>query len=226
LISLLALDSVDSTQNEVATRLRAGVPVDAILAYEQTEGRGRFGRQWHSPKGECLALSFAWHAAIDTAWPEGIALAAGVLAAEVFDTSIAWPNDLLIDGKKVGGILCEIVSCPNGKVPVVGIGVNLTGEELPVPWATSLIREGRQSVTPGWAASALLGAIDSISPPQTFAAIEDRWRARDATTGKRFKVGEKMGTALEVLSDGSLRVDVHGEQVVVTSAEAIYGNGS
>jgi BirA family biotin operon repressor/biotin-[acetyl-CoA-carboxylase] ligase len=148
------------------------------------------------------------------------------LAAETFDTDIAWPNDLLIGGKKVGGILCEIVSCPSGKVPVVGIGINLSARELPVPWATSLSCEGRSLLTPAAAASAVLEAFESFSPPASFLEIESRWRLRDATAGKRFNVGGTTALAKEVLADGSLLVEVEGAQVVVTSAEAIYGNGS
>jgi BirA family biotin operon repressor/biotin-[acetyl-CoA-carboxylase] ligase len=227
--SLVVLDTVDSTQDEVTRRLKAGAPVDAILAYEQTAGRGRFGREWISPKHECLALSIAWHEATNWHWPEGLALAAGLVAAETFDTRIAWPNDLLVRGKKVGGILSEIVTCPLGRVPVIGLGVNLALTEPPdgVPWASSLVLEGRHLLVPLDAAAAFLEAIASQPLPGSFADLEGSWRKRDASAAKCFKLPDgRIATAVRVCEDGSLEVDADGEFIRVTSAEAIYGSGS
>ena len=227
--SLVVLDTVDSTQDEVVRRLKSGSPVDAVLAYEQTDGRGRFGRQWVSPKHECLALSFAWHEATDRSWLEGLALTAGLVAAETFDTTIAWPNDLVVQGKKVGGLLSEVISCSKGKVPVIGLGINLSMTEPPggIQWATSLMLEGRPRLMPLDAAAAFLEAIDEQKLPGHFSEIESRWRRRDATPGKPFKLADgRTARAISVAADGSLETEVEGRTVNVTSAEAIYGSGS
>ena len=227
--SLVVLDQVDSTQDEIIRRLKAGTPVDAVMAYEQTAGRGRFGKTWFSPKDSCLALSLVWHEAIDWPKPELLALAAGLLAAEVFDVSIAWPNDLMVGEKKVGGVLSEVVSCGLGRVPVIGLGVNLS-MSAPldgVPWASSMLLEGRPPMLPLDAATAILDAATKSEPPTSFEQIHERWMARDKTPGKAFKTPEgREGTALAVNTDGSLLLDVDGEEVTVTSAEALYGSGS
>jgi BirA family biotin operon repressor/biotin-[acetyl-CoA-carboxylase] ligase len=227
--SLVVLDSVDSTQDEVIRRLKSGSRVDAVMAFEQTAGRGRFGKSWLSPKDTCLALSFAWHEAKDCARPEFLALCAGVVAAEVFDTSIAWPNDLVVDGRKVGGILSEVVPCALGKVPVIGFGVNLTMATPPdgVPWASSLLLEGRPRMVPLDAAAALLDALAKQPPPASFSEIETRWSTRDATAGKQFKLHDgRTGKGLGVTKDGNLMVVVNSEEITLASAEAIYGSGS
>ncbi|MDQ2987033.1 MAG: biotin--[acetyl-CoA-carboxylase] ligase [Armatimonadota bacterium] len=227
--SIFVLDSVDSTQDEIVRRLKAGEHVEAILARKQTLGRGRFGRKWLSTTGESLTLSFAWHEATDWPWPAGLALAAGLAAAEAFDTSIAWPNDLVIGGRKVGGILSEIVTCPTGRVPVIGLGVNLTQSARPegLPRASSLQLEGRPPMLPTEAAVAFLDSISRQTLPCTFSEIENRWRIRDATRGKKYTLPDgRIAVALRVDEHGCLVTTVDGEEYTVPSAEAIYGSGS
>jgi biotin-[acetyl-CoA-carboxylase] ligase BirA-like protein len=226
---IITLDSVDSTQDEVIRRLKAGDTVHAVLAKQQTAGRGRFGRSWESPRDECLALSFAWHNAIDWEWPAGLALAAGLVAAQTFDTSLAWPNDLVIGGKKVGGVLSEIVTCSAGNVPVIGLGINLTqtapNQEL--PWASSLVLEGRPRMMPLEAAAIYLEAIGQLKPPKTFRDIERAWRSRDTTLGKEYKLPDgRIALALYVNDEGALAAKADGELIIVSSAVAIYGKGS
>lgn len=216
-------DSLDSTQDEAARMLKSGEQDFVVLAVEQTAGRGRHGRTWESPKSKGLYFSFPWQSAVEAPWPAGIALAAGAFAAEYFDTDIAWPNDLLIDGRKVGGLLCEIIPSPLGRVPVIGIGINLTWSP---PGATSMSLEGRD-LDPFVTVKDLATLVSVSDPPGSFADIEARWRKRDATRGKSFRLSDgRFGIANEVDRDGALIVDVDNERVTVTSAEAIYGSGS
>jgi BirA family biotin operon repressor/biotin-[acetyl-CoA-carboxylase] ligase len=227
--SLVVLDTVDSTQDEVIRRLKAGLHVEAILGYEQKAGRGRFGRSWESPLSESLSLSFAWLEAIDSEWPAGLALAAGVAAAEAFDTDIQWPNDLVINGRKVGGVLSEIVPCSLGKSPVIGLGMNLTQTSAPggIPWASSLVMAGRPRLAPMEAAVAFLEAMETVPIPKRFEEISGRWRSRDQTLGKKYKLPDgRTALALYVDDDGGLVAKVGGTQISVSSAEAIYGKGS
>jgi len=223
------VDSIDSTQDEVARRLKNGVRVGAVVSREQTAARGRFGKTWTTVPGASLALSFAWLEAADPQWPEGIALAAGLVAAETFETQLAWPNDLMLGDKKVGGVLCEIVSCALGKVPVIGLGLNLSMTSPPdgVPWASSLRMEGRPTPAPLDAAIAFLLRIDALIIPLTFSEIAPRWHARDVTRGKTYDLPDgRRAKAREVMADGSLKARVGDVDVIVPSATLIYGNGS
>src|SRR2546423_10369735 len=111
---MLRLDSVTSTE-EVAR----GLPVGSIVvADHQTAGRGRMERQWDAPPGTALLASFVLE-------PHGLlSLAAGVAAAEACgpEVRLKWPNDLLLRGRKLGGILVETTP----RKAICGIGINLS----------------------------------------------------------------------------------------------------
>jgi len=128
------LESVPST-NDVAKGLavQGAAHGTAVVAGEQTRGRGTKGRVWHSPAGLGLYVSFILRGPGGGAvpFPHLIPLAAGLAAADAVrdaaavDTRLKWPNDILHDGKKLGGILAEGVSgAAGGDFVVVGIGLN------------------------------------------------------------------------------------------------------
>ncbi len=144
--------STGSTNADLSARARAGEGEGAVLvASEQTAGRGRLDRTWASPPGTSLSMSlllvprppfprWGWLSlltgmAVSSA-VAGLAREAGVKA----DVSLKWPNDVLIGGDKLCGILSERIEHPGGARAVVGIGVNVAqGKgEFPVPTATSL----------------------------------------------------------------------------------------
>src|SRR6185436_2300473 len=103
-----------------------------ILTHEQTAGRGRFGRQWIGERGASLAMSFILpeHSGHPRPWVLG--MAAACAAAGVLHCRVRWPNDLFLEGKKLGGILTELMRDKDGKeVPVIGIGVNLNQTAFP-----------------------------------------------------------------------------------------------
>jgi len=133
-----SLASCASTNDEAASWAREGAPEGAmVVADAQTKGRGRLGRVWHSPPRENLYLSIVLRPAVDTAKVPPLTLAVGVALAETVaslgvDCELKWPNDVLVDGKKVAGILCEM-SGASGKIShvIVGIGVNLNTEQFP-----------------------------------------------------------------------------------------------
>jgi BirA family transcriptional regulator, biotin operon repressor / biotin---[acetyl-CoA-carboxylase] ligase len=150
--SLVALDSIDSTNEEMHRRARAGAAEGTLVwAREQTRGRGRRGRDWSSPQGN-LYLSLLLRPRVSPAEAAQIGFVAAVALAETFESllpavrrlSCKWPNDLLIDGAKVSGILPE-AEAAGGVVDavVLGMGVNVASfpGELPYP-ATSLAAAG------------------------------------------------------------------------------------
>lgn len=118
--------------NDLARQLgEAGLPHGTwISARRQTAGRGRLGRQWSSAEGN-LHLSILVRDAGPRSHWSWIPLAAGVGAAQALSSlhapltiGVKWPNDLWIEGRKVGGILCEGVSSPEGAFVVIGVGLN------------------------------------------------------------------------------------------------------
>ena len=140
------LDEATSTNAVVAERARSGAPEGLVVVAEhQTAGRGRLDRAWEAPARSALTFSVLLRPGVTPAeWP-WIPLLVGytvskALRAEGYDAAVKWPNDVLIEDRKVAGILVERVETPAGPAAVVGVGLNvdLTAEELPVPTATSL----------------------------------------------------------------------------------------
>jgi BirA family biotin operon repressor/biotin-[acetyl-CoA-carboxylase] ligase len=140
------VEEAGSTNALVADRARAGGPEGlVILAEHQTAGRGRLDRTWNTPPRSALTFSVLLRPTVPAAsWP-WLPLLTGYEVSEAlrgagFDAVVKWPNDVLLEERKVAGILVERVETPTGPAAVVGIGINvgMTAEELPVPEATSL----------------------------------------------------------------------------------------
>jgi BirA family biotin operon repressor/biotin-[acetyl-CoA-carboxylase] ligase len=149
------LPSTGSTNADAVDQVREGAPEGfTVVADEQTQGRGRLDRTWTSPYGAGIAMSVVLRPLVpDVTW-SWIPLVAGIavidaLAEQGVRAGLKWPNDVVVDGdardgspgpRKLGGLLVERV----GPAVVVGIGLNvdLTADELPVPRATSTRLEG------------------------------------------------------------------------------------
>ncbi len=141
------LTATPSTNAVVAQRARAGAPEWLVVATEhQTAGRGRLDRVWETPDRAALTFSVLLRPAAPGAeWPwlpllAGLAVV-GALREHGVATGLKWPNDVVVDGAKVAGILVERVDTPTGPAAVLGIGLNVSQsrEELPVPTATSVL---------------------------------------------------------------------------------------
>lgn len=135
---ILRYDSLPSTNTEAARQAMRGAAEGlCIVALEQTAGRGRRQRLWASPKGAGLYLSIVLRPRIEMhAWPLITLMSSLVVADALFETfkfqtDIKWPNDVLVDGRKVCGILTETVETDQGRAAIVGIGVNLNANALP-----------------------------------------------------------------------------------------------
>ncbi len=146
----------DST-NRVAIELAyAGEPEGAvILAEAQTEGRGRAGRKWHSEQGTGIYVTFLLRPRLSPVQAPlltmlaGLSLHSAILAQTGLNAELKWPNDILIDGKKLGGILTEMHAEPSQvRFVIVGIGLNVNQEKFPAELlsiATSLCKESGKS---------------------------------------------------------------------------------
>lgn len=132
-IELIELDVVDSSNTWLANRVRdMGVrtPI-AVLAHVQTHGRGRAGREWVASAEGSLCLSVALEVSQPvSAWFSivvGVAVVRSLRGLGVDGLQLKWPNDLLLKGRKLGGVLCELVSVASKQVLIVGLGLNLRG---------------------------------------------------------------------------------------------------
>ena len=182
---LLRLDSVPSTQ-DVARDLPIG---SVVLADHQTAGRGRLEHRWDAPPGTALLVSFV----------PLLSLAAGVAAAEACGQGVRlkWPNDLLLDGRKVGGILVEASPAK----AVCGIGINLSW----APVGAAMLNQRRDQLL-----ERLRPAIKrwcSAAPDEVLA----RWRRLSDTLGRRVRVElpDRVfeGLAQDIDATGALIVD-------------------
>lgn len=131
--SLTLLDEVDSTNDEAARELAADRPAPfAILARRQTQGRGRFGRSWHSADNGNLYASFAFRPRVPPASMQTFTLWMGANVCEAIANftglrpGLKWPNDLVFDGRKAGGMLTEArVDADQIRDLVFGLGLNV-----------------------------------------------------------------------------------------------------
>lgn len=217
--------SIDSTQRFAKDCVMTGrYLVGGVIADQQTEGRGRLGRSWHSPPGASLSVSFVLWEYADWPKPELIGMACGLAAAIAFDCQVAWPNDLTLSGKKVGGVLTELQRDPAGRlVPIVGIGVNLRQFDLPEEFAHSAgFLEIEIAVED--AAMRIAESFQTIPEPESWETVSDLWSMRDATTGKEYKLptGE-IATAIGISESGELIATTGDRLVNVPSAEAWFG---
>jgi BirA family biotin operon repressor/biotin-[acetyl-CoA-carboxylase] ligase len=217
------VESVDSTQRLAAELLRGGEPIGAVLALSQTGGVGRFGRAWHSPPGTSLAMTLILSDYKDHPAPQYIGMAAALAAASAMHCQLAWPNDLMLGERKLGGILTEIVD----GVPLVGIGANLDVEEFPeeiAERATSLKIAFGGEHPPQAIASRIVAVLRTLPEPDSWSALAPIWSMFDRTPGKKYRLpsGED-AVALGIGGDGRLLCSVHGESHSVMAAEALFG---
>lgn len=179
------LGSVTSTQ-DAARNLPIG---SIVLADHQTAGRGRLERRWDSPPGTALLVSFV------LAPHRLLSLAAGIAAAEACgpEVRLKWPNDLLLDGRKLGGILVETSS----DRAICGIGINLKW----APQGAAMLAEPREVVF-----ARLRPKIDqwTVAPDDS---ILSRWRELSATLGRRVRIDGAEGFAEDLGPNGELIVD-------------------
>ena len=140
--TLIRLESCDSTNEEAKRRARDGAPEGTVvIAEEQTAGKGTKGRKWFSPRGAGLTLSVILRPGMDVS-VSLLPLAAGLAAREAIERAsgveakLRWPNDLVWNGKKLGGVLCESgLSGFQLRFSVVGLGINLTQTDADFPEA-------------------------------------------------------------------------------------------
>jgi BirA family biotin operon repressor/biotin-[acetyl-CoA-carboxylase] ligase len=243
---LVRLETVDSTNAEARRRADAGEPGPLwIWSARQSAGRGRNGRTWQSQPGNLFAsLLIGLRCPLSTA--SQLALLAGVAAYDTVaklvpeearsELLLKWPNDVLLKGSKVAGMLLESASepAPNRCKVVIGTGINLSTypADMPQP-ATSLAANGAV-VSPGGALESLAAVTDTWlvrwGEGVSFPAIRRAWLDRAGPTGRPLRVRlrdqeETEGTFAGLDSGGALRLLMSdGAERRVAAGDVFFAN--
>lgn len=227
LSELTVAASLASTNSEALERaaIRHDEGFVGVLADAQTAGRGRRGRSWQSPPGKNLYLSLAWRSqAPFTQALSALPLAIGVVIADTLSglglpVSLKWPNDLYVDGGKLGGILLESRVLGERMALVAGIGLNhhpdeslRTRVDQPIRFLAEHLGElDRESLV----VTLLAQLTDAVGRyrEQGMAPFLDAWRRRDLLRDRHVRV-EAAGGAFDGIARG---IDADGELLVETA---------
>ncbi|MBI3998053.1 MAG: biotin--[acetyl-CoA-carboxylase] ligase [Armatimonadetes bacterium] len=233
----IRVEELESTNDLARLLAAAGLPEGtAVVASRQTRGRGRFGRAWVSPHGG-LWCSILLRPVAASGWGR-LSLAMAVAVAEAIDQAagvrsrIRWPNDILVAGRKVAGVLLEGAA----EAVVVGVGINANNATDTMPaalrtMAGSLRELAGRTVSLEALFEILLarGAGWYEIWAQGGPEVIDAWSARDATRGTRVAVdtpaGRLAGVADGVDGDGALRIVLEGGEVRRVLAGDLYPTG-
>lgn len=224
---LTYFESVPSTQ-DIAHRLAQEEAAEGhvVIADEQTRGKGRMGREWHSPLGTSVSMSIILRPKIPPQKAPQLTLLAAVSVVRAIkkttglDCEIKWPNDILINGKKVVGILTEMQSEPDYVHSVIiGIGMNInhTTEHFPEELqekATSLMVEAGEEINRAVLLSHLFYELEQFYHDylqQGFSVIKSVWECYAVSLGKRITArtlhGTLIGVAKGITDEGVLLLE-------------------
>ncbi|MBM4325270.1 MAG: biotin--[acetyl-CoA-carboxylase] ligase [Deltaproteobacteria bacterium] len=235
-----ALDSTNSKAYDLANR--GAEEGEIVIAESQTKGKGRLGRNWFSPPYLNLYLSVILRPEISPHQAPLITLMAAVATAEAIEKSsglrplIKWPNDILLNGRKMAGLLNEIKSETDRiHFIILGIGVNLNIDEKMFPKeirsiATSMKREMGEGVSRKDFLASLLRGLEqwyTVFLKEGGNVILESWRRWAQIKGRRVKMtsfGETIaGRAIDVDSDGALIIETkRGERKRVVAGDVEY----
>lgn len=231
-------DSIDSTNLEAMRQAKAGAPEGlCIVARAQTRGRGRLDRSWQSPPDAGLYMSFVLRPKFEmNAWPlitlmAALAVYDALMKSCELRADIKWPNDLCVNDRKLCGILAETVETTLGAAAVVGIGINLSSEIVPlVPGETTSVESvtGRRPDVELVLNELLKSMAERYDLLHSAAGCEHtirEWCAHSSyAMGRRVRVtlGDEAfeGTTRGLESDGALRVETaEGRMKIVRAGD-------
>ncbi|MFT4217675.1 MAG: biotin--[acetyl-CoA-carboxylase] ligase [Micropruina sp.] len=221
--------STASTNADLVAAARSGAAAGTVLvADHQSAGRGRFDRRWEAPPGASVAVSVLLRpdGASIARWMwlpliAGVAVAEGIGASAGLGAEVKWPNDVLVGGRKVCGILSERVD----DAAVIGIGINtaLDADELPVPTATSLRLAGSDASATDVVIGVLTALEDAYRRWESTADLREWYVRQCSTIGREVRMEQPGGGYVEGRATG---VDASGCLLVWTaSGERAFAAG-
>jgi BirA family transcriptional regulator, biotin operon repressor / biotin---[acetyl-CoA-carboxylase] ligase len=228
-------EETESTNDDARAGAEAGAPHGAVfLADHQRAGRGRRGHRWHSPAGENLYLSLLLRPELSPERLAPLALVAGVAVAQVVDAALGrplaarlkWPNDVLVDGGKIAGVLVEsALSAGRRPVCVVGVGLNVLTTAFPSDRSyglapTSLRLASAAELDREILAARLIATLRRLCdayPAGGLAAVRADLDDRDALRGFAIEVDGLFGLGAGIDEGGRLVVEVEGRRQPIVS---------
>lgn len=221
---IVRLESVDSTQTAAFVLAERGAADrTVVVADQQTAGRGRRGRVWQAPPRTSLLASILVRSRLPQALLATLSPTTAVATAEALrrvaplSARLKWPNDVLVDGRKIAGILLESRAVASAEpVLVIGVGVNLGQREFRPELAgraTSVALETGHPVDRDTMLAALLEEFDAWRARlegEGFAPVRERWKSLSDTIGRQVTVDGVSGTATDLDADGALLIDAGG----------------
>jgi BirA family transcriptional regulator, biotin operon repressor / biotin---[acetyl-CoA-carboxylase] ligase len=233
---VLHFDSIDSTNLEAMRRAKAGAAEGlCVVAREQTQGRGRLDRSWHSPKDAGLYFSIVLRPRLQLkSWPlltlmAALAVHDALMKACELATDIKWPNDICVGDRKLCGILAETIETEKGPAAIVGVGINFDARSLPATLSSATSVQAATNRKPD-RELILQELLKSIGEQYEFLHSADgpehtirEWCANSTyAIGRRVRVslGENVfeGTTRGLESDGALRVETDQEKIRIVRA--------
>jgi BirA family biotin operon repressor/biotin-[acetyl-CoA-carboxylase] ligase len=235
-LALSVVDEIDSTNAEVMRMLARGECAMPVVAAEtQTAGRGRRGQPWCSPVGENIYLSMGLSLSGGFSAVDGLSLVLGVAVAEALEClgagpiGLKWPNDIFIDGTKVGGILVDLQGeLQDGVVhAIVGLGLNVHMTAAPaIDQAWTSLALARPQLA--WSRNALISTlITSIADASDkfqsagFAEFRSSWQSRDVFFNRQIvaRDGELQGVGQGINHSGNYVLQTNQGEFAVRSGE-------
>lgn len=234
----------DSTNSRLLALAEAGAAAGSVLATErQTAGRGRRGREWLSASGDSLTFSLLWR--FQPKLPlSGLSLAAGLALARMLESlgiqgiALKWPNDVLLNGRKLAGVLIETASGVRSEVVVIGVGMNLrlprAMPEAIRQTATALSAAGVALPAPSILLAQLLTALHEVLESFAaggFACLREAWLTRHAFQGQTVSLLSDFAEPLQgrcrgVDSDGALLLETAtGMQRIISGEVSLRKTG-
>lgn len=230
-LATVCLESVDSTNSYLKRVIKeSGLENGlAVMAKHQFSGRGRLGRTWQSAEGNTLCMSIA----IKNEYAEGLTLLAALAVFEGLkpfckdrELQVKWPNDIICEGKKLSGILCERVS----EYTVIGVGVNVNDKSFRediAHKATSLYLLSGKEYDINQIFKSVVLAFESVFKKYNLSFNEEAkelYQKLCANLGRAVATEKFSGTAVGIDTDGSLIVEAGRALNAVSSGEvAVHG---
>lgn len=236
---LTVLDVIDSTNSHAMRQLQSGgLALHAgqyavYLAEQQTQGKGRRGRLWVSPFGRNIYMTLVRQVDTGSVSTDGISLVVGLAIIRalkdmgILALGIKWPNDVVLDGKKLAGILLEITGDITGVCQLlIGVGINTrcqpeAMQAVEQPW-TDLYSLGNHDVDRNALAALVIGhvmAALSEFEGKGLTAFHEEWKLHDVMHGREVELstasGSRIGKAMGISDTGALILETgEGRQVV------------